>query len=292
MSAFGRRLFGKRLAVFDVFNTLLMAFVLFITVFPFVYLVSISISDQYLVATNQVVFYPKGLDLSPYRVVFEDTRIWRSYRNTIVYTIVGTTLNTMATTLLAYGLAKRGLPLRKIITPLITFTMMFKGGIVPLYLVVQKLGMVNSMWAVILPGLVSVFNLMIVRTFFIGLPDSIMESAHLDGAGELTIFLRIALPLSLPAILTIGLYYAVHHWNTFFKALIFLNDPRKYTLQLILRNIVVAGQIESELDDDIMIVNESIKGATILVATVPILCVYPFIQKYFVKGAMIGAVKG
>lgn len=281
---------------FDVFNILLMLGVMVITIYPFLYVASVSISDQYAVFANQVTFYPIGFDLTAYEHVFKDSRIWSGYGNTIKYAVLGTTINLIFTSLTAYALSKKSLTWRKPISIAIVFTMMFNGGMIPLYLIVKNLHLIDTFWAIILPGAISTWNLMVMRTFFEGIPESLAESAYLDGASEITVFLRIILPLSKPIFLTIGLFYAVQHWNSFFNALMFLNTPTKYPLQIILRNIIIGGEVAMKGGDvgehrDV-VVSLSIKTATIMVATLPILCIYPFVQKHFVKGAMIGSIKG
>lgn len=282
--------------VFDVFNALLMFGVIIITLYPFLYVASVSISDQYAVFANQVTFYPIGFDLTAYKHVFKDSRVWAGYANTIKYAVLGTTINLIFTSLTAYALSKKSLTWRKPISMAIVFTMMFSGGMIPLYLVVKNLQLIDTMWAIILPGTISTWNLMVTRTFFEGVPESLAESAYLDGASEYMVFYKIILPLSKPILLTIGLFYAVQHWNSFFNSLMFLNTPSKYPLQIILRNIIIGGEVAMKGGDVTehrdMVVSQSIKTATIMVATIPILCIYPFIQKYFVKGVMIGSIKG
>jgi putative aldouronate transport system permease protein len=196
----------------------------------------------------------------------------------------------MATSAMAYPLAKKWLPGRRVILLMAAFTLLFSGGLIPTFLVVQKLGLLNTIWAIVLPSLISTWHLFIMRTFFEALPEELEDAATIDGCGTIQVLLRIVLPLSLPVLATIGLYTAVNQWNAFFDALIYLNDRSMYPLQIMLRNILIAGSnVQGEGDMSHM---ETMKYAMIIIATLPILCIYPFIQKYFIQGSMIGGIKG
>ena len=240
--------------------------------------------------SGQVVLWPKAINLVAYERLLSNPDLWISYWNTIRYTAVQTFLSLAVTSAMAYPLAKKGLPGRPLILFLAAFTLMFGGGMIPTFLVVQKLGLLDTMWAIVLPSLVSTWYLFIMRTFFEGLPEELEDAATIDGCGTMQVFLRIILPLSLPVLVSIGLFTAVNQWNSFFDALIYLNDRSMYPLQIMLRNIIIAGSnVQGEGNTDYI---ETLKYAMITIATLPILCVYPFIQKYFVQGTMIGGIKG
>lgn len=290
-----RKTAGSR--AFDCFNYFILALLMFITLYPFLYVVFASFSE----ASKMEVFTgalwrPLGFSTEAYKAVFQNPSIWSGYRNTLFLVVVGTALNLFFTSLAAYVLSRKTFAYRRPITLFIVFTMFFGGGLIPTYLLVQDLGLIDSLWSCILPGLVSTYNFLIMRTFFEGIPASLEESAKLDGANDFLILFRIILPLSGPIIAVMVLFFGVGHWNQWFNAMIYLQDEQKYPLQLVLRQILLANSTDSMLGDtmdaDKAAVGETIKYATIIVATVPILCVYPFLQKYFVKGVMIGAIKG
>jgi putative aldouronate transport system permease protein len=239
--------------------------------------------------------------LQGYMLVFQNPNILTGYKNTLFYVIVGTLLNVFFTAMAAYVLSRKQFLWRNIIMALITFTMFFSGGMIPSFILVRSIGLYNSRWAIILPGLVSTYNMIITRTSMSVIPDSLEESAKLDGAGDFTIFIRIIMPLAKATIAVITLYYAVAHWNSWFSALIYLQDRGKYPLQMFLREILLSNDMTNMTNeatstgqnaDVVYMARELVQYATIIIATVPILCVYPFIQKYFVKGVMIGSVKG
>ncbi|WJH32695.1 carbohydrate ABC transporter permease [Paenibacillus sp. CC-CFT747] len=286
--------FGSRL--FDGFNIVFMLILVFVMFYPLYYVFVVSVSDGGAVLRGDVTFWPKGFTFSTYKLILEDPLIFRSYTNTIVYTVVGTIVNVCCTILCAYPLSKKDFYGRGFFTLMIVVTMFFGGGLIPSYLLVQKLGMVNTMWALIIPGAISAWNMIIMRTFFQGLPEEIFESAHMDGANELTVLLRIALPLSVPILATISMFYAVGHWNSFFPALIYLNEKVKYPIQIMLRNMVVMGDMTNQTQqlsgEFAGVTATNIKYAVIIIVVFPILLVYPFIQKYFIKGALIGSLKG
>lgn len=281
--------------VFDIINNSLIFIVMGIFLYPLLYVVSASFSDPALVSRGDVILFPKGLTLAAYERVVADPFIWKSYWNTIVYTVVQTALTLLFTALLAYPLSKKFIPGRRMILLLVAFTMLFDGGLVPRFLVVQNLGLINTMWALIIPRLITTWYLFIMRTFFEGIPQDLEDAATIDGCGPLRILYQVVLPLSLPVLATVGLYTAVNRWNSFFDALIYLNSKALYPLQIHLRNLILANSAAAQAESiggEEMIILETVKYATIVVATVPILCVYPFLQKYFVKGSMIGSLKG
>ncbi|MEF7437462.1 carbohydrate ABC transporter permease [Paenibacillus lautus] len=280
---------------FDALNALILTGVVGACLYPFVYMLAVSLSDSASIASGEVWLWPKGFNLDMYQYVFEDGRVLKGYKNTLIYVVLGTAISLLVTALGAYSLSKAKLVMGKPILMLIVFTMFFNGGMIPTFLVVKELGFVNTIWGMVLPGAVASWNLLIMRTFFMGMPQELEESGKIDGLSEIGIFFRIVLPLSKPVLATIGLYYAVGMWNNFMGPLLYLRDADMQPLQVILRNIVLSGQLtgtDGPVVGDIVVVEDGLKFATIMVSTLPILLVYPFIQKYFVKGALIGSVKG
>lgn len=239
-------------------------------------------------------FLPKEWSLNSYRYVFGKNLIWSAYKNTIIRTVVTTCLHIMLTYFGAYGLSRRGMPFKNLLTFLIVFTMFFSGGLIPGYLLIKNLGLIGSRWAVILPGLTSAWNLVIARNFVQGLPYELEESAAIDGAHPLRIIFQILLPLSKPILAVLALWVAVGQWNSYFDAMLYNNSPELKPLALVVREMVIEsqGMNENSLMVDANVASSSVRAATIVVSMVPILCVYPFMQKYFVKGVMVGALKG
>lgn len=280
---------------FDALNALILSGIVTACLYPFVYMLAVSLSDSASIASGEVWLWPRGFNLDMYQYVFEDGRVLKGYKNTLIYVISGTAISLIVTALGAYALSKTKMVMGKPILMLIVFTMFFNGGMIPTFLVVKELGFVNTIWGMVLPGAVGTWNLLIMRTFFMGMPQELEESGKIDGLSEIGIFFRIVLPLSKPVLATIGLYYAVGMWNNFMGPLLYLRDADMQPLQVILRNIVLSGQLtgtDGPVVGDIVVVEDGLKFATIMVSTLPILLVYPFIQKYFVKGALIGSVKG
>ncbi|GIP33377.1 carbohydrate ABC transporter permease [Paenibacillus sp. J2TS4] len=273
--------------------------VLLIVIYPLIYVLSASLSEPAAILRGEIWLLPKGFTFDAYRKVFENRDIMTGYLNTILYTVTGTSINLLFTTMAAYPLSRRDFYGRNVITALIVFTMFFSGGMIPLYLLIRDLHMLNTIWALVIPGAVSVWNIIIMRTFFqTSIPFEIQESAFIDGCSNIQTLLRIVLPLSMPIIAVMTLFYAVGHWNAFFNALIYLTDRDKYPLQLFLREILIQEQMDemaSSNDDTLMnymLQIEALKYAVVVVANLPMLMLYPFLQKYFVKGVMIGALKG
>lgn len=285
-----RKIGGK---VFDVLNYALLILVAFVTLYPFLYVILASVSDPVkLMGNSDPLWRPLGFSLAAYKKVFSNSSIYIGYANTIFYVVVGTTVNIIMTCIAAYVLSRKQFMLRRFFTLMFIFTMYFNGGLIPNYLLIKDLHLIDNRLALILPGAISTFNLMIMITGFEGIPKSLEESARIDGAGDWTILFRIIMPLAKPTIMVILLYYAVGHWNAWFHAMIYIRDASKRPLQLFLRDILTRNQMGAMTGQtDIEDVGQTIKYATILVSTVPILCIYPFIQKYFVQGVMIGAVK-
>lgn len=286
---------GDRL--FDLLNALTLAAVTCVVLYPLLFVVSASFSSPAAVLEGRVWLWPEGFTLQSYARVFQDGGLMRGYLNTLLYTAVGTTLNITLTVCAAYPLSRKdfvgGYPL----TLLFAFTMFFGGGLIPTYLLVKGLGLINTLWAVILPGAVSMWNIVIMRTFFQNIPLELQESAQMDGCSNLRTLVGIVLPLSLPVLAVMMLFYGVGHWNAFFHALIYLSDTHKFPLQLVIRQILLQNQMgemvgagETSLDQ--IMLAEGIKYAVIVVSSLPVLLLYPLLQRYFVKGVMIGAIKG
>jgi putative aldouronate transport system permease protein len=269
-----------------------------LSIFPILHVLSVSLSDPNEVARSGLMLWPKGFTLESYRFVFKGPALMRSFGVTIFITVVGTTINLILTTSAAYVLARADLPGVSVLTIFVVITMVFSAGIIPGYMLVRSLGLINSVWAMIIPGAVSAFNLILMRNFIQQLPDSILESARLDGASELRILLQIVVPLSLPALATIGLFYAVAHWNEFFRGIFYIVDSSKWPLQVLLRSIVIEadlnelGMTNQDLYGRLQVNQLTIRAATVMATVVPIALVYPFLQRYFVKGVVLGAEKG
>lgn len=278
---------------------ILLSIILLLVLYPLIFVISASISDPLTVSRGEMWLFPKDLTFIGYELVFANKEIWTGYANTLLYTFVGTAINLVMTIFAAYPLSRKDFAGRNVITAYIVFTMFFSGGLIPTYLLVKNLGMINTMWALIIPGAVSVWNIIIMRTFFqTSIPNEIQESASIDGCSNMQTLWRIVLPLSMPIIAVMILFYSVGHWNSYFNALIYLNDRDKYPLQLFLREILIKSQVDQmagSLDLSVqkhLMEAEAIKYAIVIVANLPVLLLYPFLQKYFVKGMMIGALKG
>jgi putative aldouronate transport system permease protein len=284
-------------SAFGVFNVCFLLFLALITLYPFLYVTFASLSNPSQLASHTgLLLSPLGFTVDGYISVFKNPNIITGYTNTILYVAVGTTINLFMTCLGAYVLSRKGVMLRDPMMMMIVFTMFFSGGLIPNYLLVKGLGMFNTMWALIIPGAINTYNLIIMRTSFAAIPVSLEESARIDGANDFTILFKIILPLSKAVLSVMVLFYAVAHWNSWFSAMIYLQKRDMYPLQLFLREILINSSTDSMITgtdgSDKEAVSEIIKYCTIVVATGPIIAVYPFLQKYFTKGVMIGAVKG
>lgn len=284
---------------FDAINIALLMIVCAIILYPLLFVISASISNPSAVLAGEMWLWPVDISLTGYRKVLENSELMRGYANTIVYTLVGTAVNLVMTVLAAYPLSRSSFWGRNAITGIFVFTMFFGGGLIPTYMVVKSLGLTNTMWALILPGAVSVWNILIMRTFFqSSIPGELLESAAMDGCSDIRALLRIVLPLSAPVLSVMVLFYAVGHWNAYFNALIYLTDRDKYPLQLFLREILIQGQMDQMVNAadsshaQTIMDEEAVKYAAVIVTNLPIFLLYPFLQKYFVKGMMIGAIKG
>lgn len=286
--------------IFNVFNIAFLSLVMVITIYPFLYVIFASFSEPArLMQQRGLLLAPLGFTLEGYKMVFANPSILSGYTNTIIYVVLGTALNIFATSIAAYGLSRKNVYWSKYIMMMITFTMFFGGGMIPTYLLMKNLHLLNTRWVLILPGAIAVWNLIIMKTSFEGIPVSLEEAAKIDGANELVILWKIILPLSKATLAVMALFYAVGHWNSWFGAMIYIRDRELYPLQLILREILILNDTsnmqtitdQSQLSDFNQY-KTLIQYCTIIVATGPILLVYPFLQKYFVKGVLVGGVKG
>lgn len=291
--------FYKKSASDYIFYTIVgavMIFLALITLYPFLYVLFASLSDpQRFLTYKGILLRPIGFTLESYKAVINNPNIFIGYKNTIFIVVVGTAINLVFTSMGAYFLSRRGPLWRSPIMFLVTITMFIDGGLIPNYLLIKQLGMYDSLWALIIPGAISTFNLIIMRTAFQGIPAGLEESARIDGASDWVILFKLILPLSKPTLVVMGLFYAVSHWNSWFNANIYLSSASKFPLQLILRNIVINNEVADMTMGAAMgasyAMSFTIKYATVMVATLPILMVYPFIQKHFVKGVMVGSLK-
>lgn len=296
-----RKKFVNQDKVFDGVNLVLMLFLLIVFVWPLWFVLIASISDPAQVWQGNVILFPKNITLDAYKEVIQYETIWTGYRNTIVYTVLGTIINLVLTVCGAYPLSRRDFAPRKFLLIILMVTMYFSGGLVPSYLVVNKLGLVDTIWAMIIPNAVSMFNIIITRTYFINsIPDELYEAAQLDGANTAQYLFKVVLPLSKPILAVITLFYAVGHWNDFYSALIYINSQQLLPLQSVLRKLLLSTQMTLQITssmspDEIMRktqLAQTLKYSSIIVSTVPVLCFYPLVQKHFVKGIMVGSVKG
>ena len=270
----------------------------FFTVYPFLVVIFTSISDPVQAAHKPIIFFPRGFSLVSFLYVFQDYRILTGFKNSIIYTVVGTFFNLVVTGMAGYALSDDKFKLRRTVMKYFIFTMFFGGGFIPLYVTMVHLNLTNTMWALVLCGSVSTFNLILVKTYMQELPTEIKEAAIIDGAGDIVIFFKIIFPMSLPIFATIGLYTSVGFLNSYFLPLLFFSEEKKYPLQVFVRQIVLQSQIENNdsLSKQLLlkerISTEQVKASTLVVSIIPIMLIYPFVQKYFVKGIMVGAVKG
>jgi putative aldouronate transport system permease protein len=283
--------------IFSVVNSFVLFLLIFVCIYPMIHILAASLSDSAAIAAHRgLLFFPKGFSIYSYQLVLENPYVFTGYKNTIIYVVLGTLLNLILTTLAAYALSRQQNKFRNIIMVMITFTMYFSGGLVPTYMLINELGLSDTRWVMIIPGAISAYNLIIMRTFFAGIPVSMEESAKIDGANDFTVLFRIFVPLAKPVIAVMTLFYGVGHWNAWFNASLYIQNRDLLPLQVILREILIQNTTQNMTTSvegfDKMQVAETVKYATIIVATLPILALYPFMQKYFVKGVMIGSIKG
>jgi len=288
---------GIKSRIFDIVNTAVMLVVAFVMIYPLYYVLAASFSNaSEFVSHRGMLWAPLSPNVLAYQLAFKNPMLLKGYANTIFIVVVGVAVNLVMTVLGAYFLSRKDVKLQKLIMIIIIITMFFSGGMIPFYFSVRDLGLQNTHWAIIFPAAINTFNLIIMKTAFLSVPESLTESASLDGAGHVRILVKIILPVTKSSLAVIGLYYAVEHWSSWFNAMLFLEDREKYPLQLILREILIQNNMTEMADgSDVAgkaFISETIKYAIIVISTAPILCVYPFLQKYFTKGVMIGAVKG
>lgn len=281
---------------FSFVNMLLLIMISLISFLPILHVVAQSFSSATAIDAGNVVFLPVEFTFDNFEFVFRDKSILRSYGITIFITVFGTLFNLAATASLAYPLSRKEFFGRRFILLMVLFTMIFSAPLIPTFLVIQELGLLNTIWSLIFPTAISAFNLFVMRSFFMNIPDELIDAARIDGLGELRILFQIVLPLSKPALATLGIFYAVGHWNSYFQALMFIENPKLYPLQIKLRQMIVEDSFTNDPSGDffqsmVQTSPEGIKMATIVVATVPILLIYPFLQKHFVKGFMLGSLK-
>ena len=289
-----KRLTGEDVAV-NLFVYLFMTLYAVVTLIPFLNVVSKAFSSEWALISNRITFYPMGFQLDTMKYVVQSDLFIRSFKNSVFVTLAGTALSILVTGLAAYPLSKRHIPGRRGILILFVFTMLFSGGMIPMYLQMKSYNLLNTLGVLFLPGAVSVYNMLLIKNYFESLPESLEESARIDGAGNIVILFRIILPLAMPVFATVCLFSAVGLWNDYFSAMIYNTQTSVKTLPLYLRDIITdsAADLEAKSNDDLMnVVPEAVRSATIVASTIPILIVYPFVQKYFIKGVMIGSVKG
>jgi putative aldouronate transport system permease protein len=283
--------------IFDAVVNTLAALILVVVLYPLIFIVSASFSDPAMVLNGEVLLLPKHITLEAYKNVLQNDQIWNGYGNTILYTFVGTVINLIMTTLAAYPLSRPDLPGRGGIMFFVTLTMFFSGGLIPSYLLVKNLGMVDTMWALIIPGAIATYNLIVMRSYFqTSIPWEIQEAAHIDGCSNWKLLTHVILPLSKPILAVMVLFYAVGHWNSYFNALIYIRSKDLYPLQLVLREVLLVSQTDA-VDSNVgmeskVLLAESIKYVVIIISSLPVLVMYPFVQRHFVKGVMIGSLKG
>lgn len=284
---------------FNLINYTILSLFLITVAYPLIYIVSASFSSTEAVVSGRVWLWPVEPGLKGYKAVFEYKAIWIGFGNSLIYTVAGTLINIALTIMAAYPLSRKDFELRGILMFLFVFTIMFSGGLIPGYLLVKDLGLLDSRWAMLLPSALSVFNVIITRTYFqTTIPQEMLEAAQVDGCSDWRFLTRIVLPLSGPILAVIALFYAVGHWNAYFNALLYLKDRALYPLQLVLRSILIQNQIDPSMvtsEEDLVArqgLADLLKYSLIVVATVPVLIIYPFVQKHFVKGVMIGSIKG
>lgn len=286
----------KKITVGSVILYAILILLVFVCLYPFLNVLAYSLSGYNSVLSGKVTFYPIDFNLDAYKEILGKKQIWFSMRTTVLVTLMGTALSLALTILAAYALSRKKLPGKKIFSGLILFTMYFSGGMIPTFMVVKGLNLYDTLGALFIPQAINVFNFIVMRTFFRELPESLEEAALIDGASEVQVLFRIILPLSLAIIATMGLFYAVGYWNSYFDALLYIQNPDKYTLQLRLRSLLFGEELNNAggglEGGGTRVMTQSLKMATVAVSTIPILIVYPWLQKYFVKGVMLGSVKG
>ena len=284
----------RRISVFTVLNYAFFTLVALLCLLPYLHIIAKSFSSNTAVVSGKVAFWPVDFGLEVYKYVFQDSLFWSAFGNSVFVTVVGTLLSMVVTVFAAYPLSKPDFRGLRVILLLYVFSMLFYGGTVPIYVFMQSLGLLNTLWAIIVPFIISQYNMFVMKTFFEGLPAAIEESARIDGAGHMRILFSIVLPLSLPSLATIGLFYAVGYWNNYYHAMLFITRPEVKPMQLYLYELISTATRVSELDPEMAmsVSSAGVQAGSILVGTLPILLLYPFAQKYFISGLTIGSVKG
>ncbi|MFD1134757.1 carbohydrate ABC transporter permease [Paenibacillus urinalis] len=286
----------KGLSLFDWINYSLILLISLFCLFPFLYVLSVSFTDPETYVPFQFYLFPEKWSLDSYRYILSTNSFVNAFKNTIFITVVGTLLNIIVSFTMAYGLTKKTLPGHKWIMGLVIFTLVFSAGVVPNYLLIKELNLLNSHWSLILSALTNAWSLIVIKSFLESLPSELEEAAKIDGSSDIGVFLKIVIPLSMPCIATFTLFFAVGHWNTYFNALIYLSDSSKWTLQLLIKTLVIDSNsmavAQAGAADEHVVPQETIRMASIVLAMLPILAVYPFLQKHFAKGVMLGSVKG
>lgn len=281
--------------VFQVVNVTVLLLIVFVTLFPFLNIIAQSFSGEAQINAGRVSLIPLGFNLETYKLIMSDDVFWRSYGNTVVYTVVATAISMVLTTIFAYALAKKDLKGRKLFIGIAVFTMFFNGGLIPNYVLISQLGLTNTMWAIVLPNAFSVFNFLIMKSFFENMPQELEEAAQIDGLNQYGILLRIVLPLSKAILATMILFYAVANWNSWFSAFLYLDDKDLFPVTIYLRNMIAGATDSSSTGatvENVAQIGANIKSVTMVLTVLPILMIYPFVQKHFVKGVMLGSVKG
>ena len=283
--------------IFVIFVYLFLIFFSFVCFFPFLHVLARSFSPEFFIQQGKVIVFPVKWTINAYQKVFQAKQIIIGFKNSLFVAVVGTIINLIFSFIIAYPLSRKRLPLRRTFTVIVVFTMLLPVAIIPLYLLVRSLGLLNSLWALIWPYAITTFNMIIIKNYFQEIPESLEESAILDGAGEMTILFKIFIPLSRPVIAAVGLFYLIHNWNIFMPAVFFLTHPSKYTIQVVLNDIVSQQMLADQLPYSLSMLQqvagpEGIQAAVTIITMIPILIIYPFIQKYFTTGIMLGSVKG
>ena len=280
--------------IFQVVNAVVLLGVVAVTLYPFVNIIAQSFSGESQIRSGQVNLWPKGFNTTTYQLVMSDSMFWTNYKNTVIYTVVATAIAMVLTTCYAYVLSKKRLRGRKVFIGIAVFTMFFNGGLIPNYVLISSLGMTNSLWAIVLPNAISVFNLLVMKSFFENLPEELEEAAQIDGLSTFGILFRIVLPLSKAVMATMVLFYAVAFWNSWFQAFLYMDRAELFPVTVYLRNLIAGASTaaSSSAGADLAQVASNIQSVTMVLTVLPILCIYPFIQRYFVSGIMLGSVKG
>ncbi|MDO7908883.1 carbohydrate ABC transporter permease [Paenibacillus sp. JX-17] len=280
--------------VFKVFNALFLLLIVFVTLYPFLNVVAQSFSSESYINSGQVSLIPRGFNIETYKTISRDSMFWTNYKNTVIYTVVGTLISMFMTTIFAYAIAKKRLMGRKFFTMFAVFTMFFSGGLIPNYVLINALGFDNSIWALVVPGAISIYNMLIMKSFFENMPEELEEAAAIDGLNTYGILFRIILPLSKAVMATMVLFYAVSHWNSWFPAFLYLDKKELFPVTIYLRNMIAGatgGTAAGASADNLTQISANIKSVTMVLTILPILTIYPFVQRYFVTGIMLGSVK-